>query len=85
MFLFDLYRRLLMIICGVYAAVRLGQGIARWVHRLTGNEKYTRVMRGYVTLLLVSTRLRRFWAELLQIAVLAGLLIATVYAHTFFL
>ena len=83
MLLFDVYRRLLLIICVTYAAVRLVQGISRWCRQLSGRERYVRVMRGYVTVLLVSTRIRRFWAELLQIVVLLALLVATLYAHKY--
>ena len=81
--LFDLYRRLLMIICVVYALVRLGQAAARWVDRLSGHKPHERVVRGYVTALLATVRVRRFWSQLLQIVALLAVLGGVLYAHRF--
>jgi len=83
MLLFDLYRRLLMIICAVYGLVRLGQVVARWVDQLSGHTPRERVVRGYVTAMLVAVRLRRFRSQLLQIALLLAVLAGAVYAHRF--
>jgi len=83
MFLFDFYRRLLAIICGVYAAVRIGQGLLRWADALTGPQKYKKVLRGYVGVMLLSVRPRRFGAELLQILLLLCVLAAVLYAHRY--
>ena len=83
MLLFDFYRRGLMIICTVYALVRLSQAVARWIDRLSGDQPHKRVMRGYVTTLLASIRVRRFWADLLQIAALLVVLGGVLYAHKF--
>ena len=83
MFLFDFYRRLLMIACAVYGAVRLGQGLLRWADRLAGRQKYRKVVRGYIAAILVSTRVRMFWPELAHILVLLLALGVVLYAHRY--
>lgn len=83
MHIFDLYRRLLMIICTVYAAVRLGQSAWRWSGRLGGQSRQSRLLRGYVAVMAASIRIRRFGPELLQIVALLVLLGLLVYAHLF--
>lgn len=81
MHLFDLYRRLLVIVCTVYALVRAVQGINNLIGQLQGADARARLMRHYVMGLLASIRLRRFGWELLQIVVLAGVLIGLIYLH----
>ena len=85
MFLFDFYRRLLMITCCTYAAVRAAQAVIRWREHLGGGEKHKRVMRGYVTVLLASTRIRKFARELTYIVMLSITLVFLLYAHKFVL
>ena len=81
MLLFDLYRRLLMIVCAVYAAVRMCQAAVRWYYRLSGGQKYRRIARGYLVASLLSMRFRRFWKEILQIVALGVLLGVILCAH----
>ncbi|NLF30743.1 MAG: hypothetical protein GX591_07635, partial [Planctomycetes bacterium] len=81
MHLFDLYRRLLMIVLGVYGTIRLTQAAWRLSARLRGPSRHVRVLRGYVALLALRVRLHRFGAELLQILALAVLLGVLLYAH----
>ncbi len=81
MHLFDLYRRLLMIVLGAYTAVRLAQAVWRLSGRLRGPSRPRRMLRGYVAVLALRVRVRRFGAELAQIAGLLALLGLLVYAH----
>ncbi|MFW6153778.1 MAG: hypothetical protein ACOC95_01015 [Planctomycetota bacterium] len=81
MHLFDLYRRLLVIVLGVYTVIRLTQGTLRLAARLRGSSRRRRVLRGYVAVLALRMRVRRFAAELIQIAGLLILLGLLLYAH----
>jgi hypothetical protein len=83
MFLFDFYRWLLAIVCGVYAAVRVGQTLLRWVDFLAGPQAYKKVLRGYAGAMVLSVRLRRFTPDLLQILALLAALAAVLYAHRY--
>ena len=83
MHIFDLYRRLLMIVCAVYAAVRLSQSLWRWSGRLSGPSRQSRLLKGYVGALALSIRVHRFGAELIRILVLLTILGLLVYAHLF--
>ena len=85
MILFDFYRRILMIVCCTYAAIRAAQAIIRWREQLGGDHRHMRVMRGYVTVLLVSTRIRLFGRELAHIVLLTITLAVLLYAHQFVL
>jgi hypothetical protein len=81
--LFGLYRRLLMIVCTVYAIVRLIQGILGWRRRLAGPQRHKRLARSYLATLAWSIHLRPFRWELAQIALLTALLIGAAYAHRY--
>ena len=85
MHVFDLYRRALVVVLTIYGVVRLGQAAGRWSVRLGGPSRHSRLARTYLAAMLLSVRIRRFWAELLQIAVLLAILGAVIYAHTFVL
>lgn len=85
MHVFDLYRRGLAIVIAVYTVVRLTRGFYRWAPRLAGDTRESRLARGYLTVMLASIRVRRFWSELLQIALLLAVLIGVVYSHRFVL
>jgi hypothetical protein len=79
--IFDFYRRLLMIVLTVYAVVRIVNALYNWRRQLAGAESHKRVMRHYVLAMLLSTRFRRFWPDLAQIAVLLIILLAILAAH----
>jgi len=81
MHIFDLYRRLLMLVCTVYAAVRLGQSLWRWSGRLSGPSRGSRLLRGYAGAMMLSIRVRRFALEILQIVALLVLLGLLIWAH----
>ena len=83
MHLFDFYRRLLMIVCAVYATVRLVQGVMSWRRHLMGRGRQVRLARGYVGWMAASIRIRRFWPDLLEIVVLAAVLIFVINAHRY--
>ena len=78
---FYLFRRLLVVVCTVYAAVRLGQTAIRWHGVLWSGGRKTTVLRHYMMVQLLRVRLRRFTVDLLQIAALAGALAALIYLH----
>ena len=81
MSLFDLYRHLLLIVCTVYATVRLIQAVQSWRRELAGTQKHKKVARGYLLAILLSTRFRKFWPEMVRILALLVLLVAVVAAH----
>jgi len=85
MFLFDFYRKLLMLICTVYAMVRTAQAAARFVDRLGGRQKNKRLMRGYTAVMLLSIRIQRLWPQLLKIVFLLVVLGGILYAHRYWI
>ncbi|NQU76952.1 MAG: hypothetical protein HQ546_11630 [Planctomycetes bacterium] len=85
MFLFDFYRKLLMLICTVYALVRTAQAAARLVDRLAGRQKHKRLIRGYAAVMLLSVRIQRFWPQLLKIVFLLVVLGGILYAHRYWI
>ena len=66
---------------GVYTALRTGQSVARWLDWLEPKDRLARIRRRYVMLHLLRIRVSNFWAELLQIALLAALLIFIIRWH----
>ncbi len=85
MHIFDLYRRGVMVVITVYALVRTVRGLGLLLARMSEPSRQSRMMRGYLAAMLLSIRIRRFWPELLQIALLLILLAAVAYAHVFVL
>ncbi len=83
MHVFDLYRRLLMIACTVYAGVRLILALASWRQRLSGQGKRKKVMRGYVATMILAIRIRRFAGPIAQIAILLAVLGGVLYLHRY--
>jgi hypothetical protein len=81
MHLFDLYRRMLVLICTVYAVVRTIQGVGAIARRLRGEQPALRIARGYALALLATVKVHRFGWQLLQIIALAGALATLVYLH----
>jgi len=83
MHVFDLYRRMLMIICTVYAGVRLVLALASWRRKLGGPDKRKKVARGYIAAMIFSIRIRRFAGHLIQIVVLLAVLGGVLYLHRY--
>ena len=79
--LFFLFRRALVTVCTVYAAVRLGAAAWRWVDYLSGSQRETVLLRRYIIIQLVRLRLHRFTFELAQILVLAAAFLYVVWLH----
>ena len=69
--LFDVYRQTLAIVFGSYAIVKAGHLLWNWQIGSRRAGRHEAVLRRYLVTSLLRIRLRRFWFELLQIAVLA--------------
>ncbi len=79
--LFFLWRWMLAVAGAVYTLVRAVQSIGRWLDWLEPNDQLSRIKRHYIMVHLLRLRVRDFWWELLQIALLAAALILIVRMH----
>lgn len=79
--LFFVFRRLLVVFCTVYAAVRIGQTWLRWLAYLYRPERPAELLRRYVSLHLLRVRWHRFWPDYVHIGALGGFLILLIYLH----
>jgi len=68
--LFYLFRYLLCLVCGVYALTRICQGMWRWRRWLWADHGTAGMLRSYLLLQLVRTRLRRHSLDILQVVIL---------------
>ncbi len=79
--LFESWRLLLTVVCAVYVTLMTGRSLWRIAAQLSGPGRTTSIVRRYVTIQLLRVRLRRHWAELLQIAALLVILAMLMRAH----
>ena len=79
--LFHLYRRLLSLVVAVYVVVNTVSLVNRWLVAPERPSRTESFVRGYVSTLLLRTRIRRFAWELVQIALLSCLLAYLVLLH----
>jgi hypothetical protein len=79
--LFELWRLLLGVLCGTYAAVVTARSLWGWVVYLSVPGRQTTVMRNYVLVLLLRLRPGRFAGELLQIFGLSVILFVLLRYH----
>jgi hypothetical protein len=80
--LFEVYRRLLAFVVSTYIAVRIAMFVWRWQASFDRSDRVENVLRRYAVTLLLTSRFRRFWIDLLQIAVLVVLFICIVRMHS---
>ncbi len=78
--LFVVFRRLLTLVCTVYAVACTLRSLWGWLMYFQTN-RHTQVLGRYATVLLLRTRWRQFWSEWLQIGILTLLLGAVVWLH----
>jgi len=80
--LFDLWRRMLGVVCGIYVALRSAQSLQRLYELLWGQSgRLTVLARRYVLVQLLRTRLRKFACDLIEIVALALLFAGLLFAH----
>lgn len=79
--LFELWRLLLGVLCGTYAAVVTARSLWGWVVYLSVPGRHTTVMRNYVLVSLLRLRPGRFAGELLQISGLCVILLLLLRFH----
>ena len=79
--LFLLWRRMLAVVAGVYTATKAIQFINRSLGELESTDRISRIKQRYLMVHLLRIRLRDFWWELCQIALLAVVLILVVRMH----
>ncbi len=72
--LFTLYRRILFSAVSVYVLIRVSLFLWNWVVASANDSREIHVLRRYLVTLIMRSRLRRFWFDLLQIGVLVILL-----------
>jgi hypothetical protein len=78
--IFATFRWLLAIICTIYTLIVTGQTLRGWLVYFAGGRQ-NQILGRYTLALLLRVRLRRFAWELAQIAGLAAILFAMIYAH----
>ena len=72
----------MLAVCGgVYTAVRAIQAISRLLAGLEPADRMGRIKQQYIILHLLRIRIRDFWPELCQIAILAAVLILVIRMH----
>jgi len=77
---FVLYRWALATVCAIYAAVRSGQSLWRWLGYFS-SSRHTAVLGRYAGILLLRLKIRRFTSDFCQIALLLLVLGCVVYWH----
>ena len=68
--IFDVYRMTLAIVFGCYAVVRTAHFVWHWQADTQRAGRHEALFRRYLLTSLLRTRLRRFWFDVVQIAVL---------------
>jgi len=81
--LFYFWRWILVAVCTIYTIVRLGQSLWRWYGFLWSEGRSMALTRHYVFVHFLRLRVHRFTLEVVQIAVLVGLLGAISWAHRY--
>ncbi len=81
--LFFIYRKLLVIFCTVYTAIRITQSLWRWLEYFYTPEKTRKLMRGYLAVQLLRVRWVKFWREYLQIVLLCGIILLLIHLHKY--
>ena len=80
--LFEVWRRILGIVCTIYALVAISQSLLRWRGQyLAEHGRVGRLVRHYVLARLLGIRLQRHGPDLLHIAGLILILAGLLYAH----
>jgi hypothetical protein len=80
--LFDLYRKLLLIVFSTYGTVKLVNFVWRWQLATRRASRHEALLRRYLFLTLLRVRLRRFWLDALQILLLCVVLFGLVWVQT---
>ncbi len=79
--LFFVFRRFLVLFVSIYTALHLIRTLWRWFKFLTFPSRSRKLMRHYLIVQLLRTRLRRFAGDGLQIAALLAIMVGIVYLH----
>ncbi len=79
--LFDIFRRILLVIVSCYVTVQLVSFIWRWRSASRSADRTRRVLARYLELSVLRTKLRPFHSDLAQIAVLTIILAILVTWH----
>jgi hypothetical protein len=72
--IFQLFRRVLVIVVLTYTIVRLIQFVWQWRMFGAGEQKPHRILRQYIEVSFLRFRLRRMWFDIAQILVLVAIL-----------
>ena len=79
--LFHLFRRMLALVCCLYAMLHLIRAALRWMGADTLSGPHAVRLQRYVVTQLLRTKLRRFGWDVMQIALLSSLLFYVVSLH----
>jgi hypothetical protein len=79
--IFDVYRRLLGIVLGVYTLVHLVNFVLKWQADTRRAGRSEAVFRRYLVTSLLRVRLRRFWLDFAQIGLLVAVLVCVLWLH----
>jgi hypothetical protein len=79
--LFYFWRWILVVVCTIYAAARLGQTAWHWYVYLWAESRSSVMMRRYVFVHALRVRMRRLTFELVQIVALVVLFALATWAH----
>jgi hypothetical protein len=79
--IFDLYRRLLGIVLGVYTLVNFVNFVLKWQADMRRAGRSEAVFRRYLVTALLRVRLRKFWLDFVQIGLLVAVLVCVLWLH----
>ena len=79
--LFETWRRILALACGVYTIIVTGRSLWGWYEYFTAPERGRKTLRRYATVQFLRLRLTRFAGEFVQLALLALALVWLLKLH----
>ena len=78
--LFVMFRWMVATVCAIYAAVCIIQSLWRWLNYIA-SSRHTVILGRYTAVLLLRTKIQRFWGDICQIVFLLAMLSYVIYIH----
>lgn len=79
--IFHFYRRILAIVVCTHVVLHLATYVWQWRAARQSADRGEAMLRRYLETVILRSRLRRFWLDLMEIAVLAGVFAYVVGLH----
>jgi len=80
-YLFDIFRWLLFVFVTIYFCVTTARNLWGWYEWLSGQDRYTGLLRNYIIVQSLRVRAIRFWGDLLVCALLCVAFLLMWYCH----